>query len=144
MKKLSISEADLSLKIKYEKNIWLQTDIENGVSLMDHLYARLDAMYPLRWRSAHPTEMSLSCWRHTWAEAFEEERILPHQVKSGITECRKMYDWPPSLTEFLKACRVTVPVMHRNFPKGNKITKKGMKEGLERLQIVKEKLFANL
>ena len=111
------------------ENIWLQPHPTLGVSMMDHLYSRLDAMYPIRWRSAHPTEISVNNWRTTWSEAFEEERIMPHQIKNGITECRKMYDWPPSLTEFLKACATTVPVMHRDFPKEieHKMTKKGRK-----------------
>ena len=125
------------------ETIWLQKHPTLGVSLMDHLYSKLDAMYPIRWRSAHPNEISVNNWRDTWAEAFEEENIMPHQIKKGISECRRLYDWPPSLTEFLQACTTTVPMIHRDFPKGlvHKMTNKERKDGLKKLNLAKEKLF---
>lgn len=74
-------------------------------SLMDRLFNRLDGTYPNRWRAAFGTDAAIANWREAWAEAFAEEGITPEEIKRGIVECRKRYDWPPSLPEFLRACR---------------------------------------
>ncbi len=78
---------------------------DRQLSLMDHLFNRLDGMYPNRWRAAFTSEDAVQNWRESWAEAFVEEGITPHQVADGIRACRRQFDWPPSLTEFLKACK---------------------------------------
>ena len=77
----------------------------NGMSLMDHLFNRLNGAYPNKWRANFRDEQAIDDWRHAWAEAFDDERITPSDVALGIKNCRRMYDWPPSLTEFLRACR---------------------------------------
>lgn len=78
----------------------------NGMSLMDHLFSRLGAMYPTSWRAAFSSEASITHWRDTWAEAFEEEAITPVEIKQGLANLRQMYvDWAPNLPQFLKACR---------------------------------------
>lgn len=77
-------------------------------SLIDRLYNRMDGTYPNRWRSAFANQTAITNWREAWAEAFEEEGLTAEEVKRGIVECRKRYDWPPSLAEFLKACRPPV------------------------------------
>lgn len=74
-------------------------------SMMDRLYNRLDGLYPTRWRSAFADKNAIANWREAWAEAFAEERLSPEEVKRGLAECRRKFDWPPSLPEFLKACR---------------------------------------
>ena len=74
-------------------------------SLMDRLFNRLDGTYPNRWRAAFGNDAAIANWREAWAEAFAEERITPDEIKRGIVECRKRHDWPPSLPEFLRACR---------------------------------------
>lgn len=74
-------------------------------SLMDRLFNRLDGIYPNRWRAAFANQAAIANWREAWAEAFEEEGITAEEVKRGIVESRRRYDWPPSLAEFLKACR---------------------------------------
>jgi hypothetical protein len=43
-------------------------------------------------------------WRESWAEAFDEAGITPEQVKIGLRTIRMRYDWPPSVSEFIKAC----------------------------------------
>lgn len=84
---------------------WLEIHPRIGVSLMDHLWNRLDGAYPNRWRAAFANEQAVQNWREAWAEAFVEEGIAPAEVKDAIARCRKSYDWPPSLSEFIKACR---------------------------------------
>lgn len=74
-------------------------------SMMDRLFNRLDGTYPNRWRAAFGSQQAITNWREAWAEAFIEEGLSPQEVKVGIVQCRKLYDWPPSLAEFIKACR---------------------------------------
>lgn len=93
-------------------NGWLQVrqwpDTDKPLSLMDRLFNRLDGSYPHKWRSAFANEQAIQNWREAWAEAFDEEGLTPDEVKAGIVTCRKLYDWPPSLPEFLKACRPAI------------------------------------
>lgn len=91
------------------KNTWIEPDARlDGMSLIDHLFNRLDGTYPHKWRSNFPTEKAIANWRETWADAFVEERVTPQEIKDGLTACRRMYDWPPSLAEFIKACRPSI------------------------------------
>lgn len=87
------------------QSVWLEKHPRLGVSLMDHLWNRMDGTYPNRWRAAFANEQAIENWREAWADAFSDERITPDEVRSAIAVCRKTYDWPPSLPEFLKACR---------------------------------------
>lgn len=88
------------------ENAWLVPHAKlEGISLMDHLFGRLNGMYPNKWRSNFRDEQAINDWKAAWAEAFDEDGITPHDVADGIKNCRRMYDWPPSLAEFLKACR---------------------------------------
>lgn len=122
---------------------WLQIHPALGISLMDHLFNKLDAMYPIRWRSAHPSETSVQNWRDTWAETFERKGITPQQIKTGIDECVELYDWPPSLKEFLTACRTVKPQAHRDFPLAlaHKSTPESRQEGLRQLREAADKAF---
>lgn len=87
------------------KNEWLETHPKLGISLMDHLFNRFDGSYPNRWRAAFANAQAIQNWREAWAEAFAEEGLTTSDISTAIRTCRKMYDWPPSLPEFLKACR---------------------------------------
>jgi len=87
---------------------WLRVHQALGITMMDHLFNRLDGAYPHRWRSAFPTDQAIANWRESWAEAFDEEGIKPGDVKAGLRACRKLYDWPPSCAEFIKACRPAI------------------------------------
>lgn len=88
---------------------WLRPrEALDGVSLMDHLFNRLDGAYPGRWKSAFPSTQSITNWREAWVEAFIEDGLQPSEIKAGIAACRKLYDWPPSIHEFIKACRPDV------------------------------------
>lgn len=84
---------------------WFDVIPALGISSIDHLYNRLDGAYPGKWRNQFPDGQSIQNWRESWAEAFEDERLSFEEVRVGIRECRKLYGWPPSSAEFIKACR---------------------------------------
>lgn len=84
---------------------WLAKHPKLGVSLMDHLFNRLDGMYPNKWRSSFGSEQAIENWRQAWAEAFMEEGITPQAIQNGLRAARVKFPWPPSLPEFLAACR---------------------------------------
>jgi hypothetical protein len=86
-------------------NSWLAQHPKLGISLMDHLFNRLDGMYPNKWRSSFGSEQAIENWRQAWAEAFIEEGITPTAVQNGLRTARVKFPWPPSLPEFLTACR---------------------------------------
>ena len=46
-----------------------------GIALIDHLFNRLDGLYPHRWRSAFASEQAVVNWRETWADGFVEESV---------------------------------------------------------------------
>ena len=75
---------------------------------MDHLFNRLDGSYPNRWRAAFANAQAIQNWREAWSEAFSEEGVTTQDISNAIRSCRKMYDWPPSLPEFLKACKPNI------------------------------------
>lgn len=76
-----------------------------GISLVDHLFNRLDGAYPHKWRSNFANQQAIDNWAESWVEAFEEEGITPNDVKVGLRECRRRFAWPPSCAEFIQACR---------------------------------------
>lgn len=87
---------------------WFEVIPSLGLSMMDHLFNRLDGAYPHKWRSNFPNQQAIDNWCESWAEAFEEEGITPQDVKAGLKACRSRYDWPPSCAEFIKACKPSV------------------------------------
>jgi hypothetical protein len=87
---------------------WFDVHPKLGISIIDHLFNRLDGAYPHKWRSAYPDHDSINNWAESWVEAFEDEGISPEDVKRGLKVCRSRYDWPPSCAEFVKACKLTV------------------------------------
>jgi hypothetical protein len=90
-------------------NVWLDPHPKlDGVSLIDHLFNRLDGLYPHRWRSAFANEQAIINWRESWAEGLAEEGITLPEVKCGIDACRRDFAWPPSFAEFLSACRPAI------------------------------------
>jgi hypothetical protein len=91
-----------------KRGVWLEVHAGLGISLMDHLYNRMEGMYPQRWKANFPSATSIQNWRESWAEAFEDERITPQDIAAGLKACRKRHDWPPSLPEFIRACKPPV------------------------------------
>jgi len=92
-------------------DLWFQPHQALGISMMDHLFNRLDGAYPHKWRSAFQNDQAIENWKVSWAEAFEEECITPNDIKAGLKACRTRYDWPPSCAEFIKACKPSVDPM---------------------------------
>jgi hypothetical protein len=88
----------------FKPSPWLDQHPTLGIALIDHLFNRFDGAYPNRWRSAFANADAIRNWRDAWAEAFDEEGVTPQMVADGLRACRRMFDWPPSLTEFLRAC----------------------------------------
>lgn len=93
-------------------SVWFSECVVGGkrLCLIDHLFNRLDGMYPNRWRASFSNEDSIKNWRDSWADALDEERITTQMVSDGLRVCRKVYDWPPSISEFLKACKPAINV----------------------------------
>lgn len=87
---------------------WFEPHPQLGISLMDHLYNRLDGAYPHKWRSNFANQQAIDNWMESWVEAFEEEGITPEMVRSGLKVIRRRCDWPPSCAEFVKACKPSV------------------------------------
>lgn len=84
---------------------WFEPSESLGISLVDHLFNRLDGAYPHKWRSNFANQQAIDNWAESWVEAFEEEGITPNDVKVGLRECRRRFAWPPSCAEFIQACR---------------------------------------
>lgn len=90
-------------------NAWLEPHQRlGGVAPIDHLYNRLDGLYPHRWRSAFANNQAIENWRTAWAEGLCDERVTADEVRTGLRVCRRQQDWPPSFAEFLRACRPTI------------------------------------
>jgi hypothetical protein len=83
----------------------------DGLSMMDHLFNRLDGAYPHKWRSAFPNQQAIDNWCVSWSEEFDDSGVTPADIKAGLKACRTKYDWPPSCAEFIKACRPSVDVL---------------------------------
>lgn len=77
----------------------------SGPSLMDILFSRLDGMYPGMWANKFADAQAIKNWREAWAEAFFEDGITPDEIRVGLGTLRRAGGFPPSLPEFLKACR---------------------------------------
>ncbi|MDN7933637.1 replication protein P [Burkholderia metallica] len=88
-------------------SVWLREYVLKGrkLCLIDHLFNRLDGAYPNRWRASFPSGDSIENWRETWVEALDEEGVTPEMVSAALRACRRKFDWPPSLTEFLSLCK---------------------------------------
>jgi hypothetical protein len=94
---------------------WFEPAPGLGISLVDHLFNRLDGAYPHKWRSNFANQQAIDNWAESWVEAFEEEGITPADVKNGLRECRKRFAWPPSCAEFIQACRPPVDMMRAYY-----------------------------
>lgn len=86
-------------------SVWLDPHPKlDGLALIDHLFNRLDGMYPHKWRSAFASDQAVANWRTAWSEALSDEGVTIEEVRAGLKACRRQ-DWPPSFAEFFKACR---------------------------------------
>lgn len=97
------------------KNPWLEMSPAFGMTPVDYLFVKLQAMYPTRWRHDFPDQASTRNWRTTWGEGLLDARITKAQFQAGIEQCEQNSHRPPSLAEFIAACRVTKPRCHRSL-----------------------------
>lgn len=86
-------------------NKWFDIDPKYNLAYIDYLYHKLEGMYGKKWSSSYKTSEAIANWRREWGEALNERNIMPDKVKRGLENCLDMYDWPPSLSEFIKACK---------------------------------------
>lgn len=87
---------------------WFDVHPTLGISMIDHLYNRLDGAYPKQWRAQFPSPQAIKNWEESWVEAFEESGITPELVAVGLKVCRTRNTWPPTCTEFVQACKPSV------------------------------------
>jgi hypothetical protein len=80
-----------------------------GKSALDHLFNRLDGMYPGKWRTYFPSEQSIQNWKDECERVFAEEGITLAHLAVGLRECRRQYrEWPPSVPQLADACNPPV------------------------------------
>jgi len=75
-----------------------------GQSLMQLLFERLSGMYPRRWRESFPMDRDVEAWENAWSQAFESRGFSAQTIKRGLQNCEEMFEYPPTITQFLKAC----------------------------------------
>lgn len=114
----------------------------HGITVMDHLYNTLNAIYMSRWRVEFPDEASVQAWRATWAGRFDKENLTLDQVGAGLDRCAESHpSFPPSLWEFVKLCKSVTPAAHRDFPKvTEKLSPEQRAEGRKRVREIAEML----
>lgn len=89
-------------------NDWLKPRQSlDGLALIDHLFNRLDGLYPNKWRAAFANEMTVANWRTAWADGLADEGITAEEFRVGLKACRRR-EWPPSFAEFIKDCRPSI------------------------------------
>lgn len=93
-----------------QRTAWLELRQigDRNLSLMDHLFNRLDGMYPGKWRATFADTAAMQNWTEAWADAFNEEGITPDMVAEGLRVVRRTHGWPPSLPDFIAACRPSI------------------------------------
>lgn len=74
---------------------------------VERLFARFEAMYGAKFSAAWQG-CNLSNVKAVWAEDLGG--YSGQEISAGIAKCREM-DWPPTLPEFLKACRPPIDYM---------------------------------
>lgn len=83
---------------------WLVKNERTGQSLMQVLFDRLTGMYPRRWRESFPKDPDVGSWERSWSQAFDSRGFTPQMIKRGLQNCEEMFEYPPTITQFIKAC----------------------------------------
>lgn len=85
---------------------------------MGALFDRLEGLFPGQWKRNFPDVEAIQNWEAAWAEGFEQDGIVPADIKAGLDACRKL-QWPPSYGQFAEACKSRKPVdgTHKSFAK---------------------------
>ena len=85
-----------------------RTNLEKK-SAIDHLFNRLDGMYPGQWMKNFPNPISIQNWKDECIRVFEEEGIRLPQLVEGLRACRRKHpDFPPSVPQLAAACNPPV------------------------------------
>lgn len=97
---------ELSTSTRADVSVWLAPRAKlDGLSLLDHLFNRLDGMYPGKWKANFPSETSIKNWQEECCRVFDEDGITLAHISAGLRTCRRMYrDWPPSVPQLADAC----------------------------------------
>ena len=82
-----------------------------GIRVIDHLFNRLDGLYPRSFKSQFADENSIKNWQEAWIVEFEQAGLTPADVRNGIARLATLYpDWPPTCGQFLVACKPPINV----------------------------------
>jgi hypothetical protein len=89
------------------ENSWLVPNEKlKGLTYTDHLFNKLDILYPGKWRNQFPTDGYLKDCKQAWGEELHERGITLMEVKAGLDSCIKKHkDWPPNFPQFLECCK---------------------------------------
>jgi hypothetical protein len=68
---------------------------------VDILFARFCAIYGHRWKSVFSDPIFVHAAKLEWSPVID--RMKDEDMEAGITLCKVIYDWPPSIAEFTKA-----------------------------------------
>lgn len=85
--------------------VWTDVNAKMGISAIDHLFNRLTGIYGDRFRKGFPNEGAVKNWKDAWSDGLSSEGITLDEVRAGLSGILKTCDWPPTLPEFLRACR---------------------------------------
>ena len=89
-----------------ENNWLIPKEKLKGLTYTDHLFNKLDILYPGKWRNQFPTDGYLKDCKQAWGEELHERGVTMLEVKAGLDNCIKKYkDWPPNFPQFLECCR---------------------------------------
>ena len=95
-----------ALSTQSENNWLVPNEKLKGLTYTDHLFNKLDILYPGKWRNQFPTDGYLRDCKQAWAEELNERGVTLREVKSGLDVCIKKYkEWPPNFPQFLECCK---------------------------------------
>lgn len=132
--------------MSFNNNPWKDVINALGISAIDHLFNRLDGMYTGKWRSSFHNEAAIANWKNVWAETLWDRGITLQKAKRGLENCIELYSWPPSLSEFIKACEMSSK--HEQAPSTvvalpNNVKPKPISAFRNELSALKAQLIAN-
>ena len=76
---------------------------ENYLSVVDHLFLKLAAIYGNAWKNLYKSSDFLQFSKQEWLESLVVFEV-PH-IYAAIALCRESYRFPPSIPEFVECCR---------------------------------------
>lgn len=71
--------------------------------VIDRVFVRMTSNYGHRWSSRFASADMLNAAKAEWAWALDEFSL--DEIKQGFERCFEHYEWPPSMTEFVRCCR---------------------------------------